>query len=123
MNIRHKIDANSSLRDDYPGGKQDIYFVRVSLSATDSNGNPVNAFATYYHPDSFFMGMSDFRAAWAQRGIMPPRILRGVKWKDQMRRIRDRSTGKGTEGAGLPTWLVNVDNTEGFEPVPGDSPV
>ena len=54
---------------------------------------------------------------------MPPRILRGVRWKDQMRRIRDRSTGKGTEGAGLPTWLVNVDNTEGFEPVPGDSPV
>ena len=58
-----------------------------------------------------------------QRGIMPPRILRGVKWKDQMRRIRDRSTGKGTEGAGLPTWLVNIDNTEGFEPIPGDSPV
>ena len=123
MNIRHKIDSNSPLRDDYPGGKQGIYFIRVSLSATDSNGNPVNAFATYYHPDSFFMGMSDFRAAWAQRGIMPPRILRGVKWKDQMRRIRDRSTGKGTEGAGLPTWLVNVDNTEGFEPIPGDSPV
>jgi hypothetical protein len=69
------------------------------------------------------MGMSDFRAAWAKRGIMPPRILRGVRWKDQMRRIRDTSTGKGTEGAGLPTWLVNVDNTEGFEPIPGDSPV
>ena len=123
MNIRHKIDENSPLRDDYPGGKQDVYFIRVSLSATDSNGNPVNAFATYYHPDSFFMGMADFRAAWAERGIMPPRILRGVRWKDQMRRIRDGSTGKGTEGAGLPTWLVNVDNTEGFEPIPGDSPV
>ena len=123
MNIRHKIDADSPLRDDYPGGKQDVYFIRVSLSATDSNGNPVNAFATYYHPDSFFMGMSDFRAAWAERGIMPPRILRGVRWKDQMRRIRDGSTGRGTEGAGLPTWLVNVDNTEGFEPIPGDSPV
>jgi len=117
MNIRHVIDENSPLRADYPGGKLGIYFIRVSLSATDSNGNPVSAFASYYHPDSFFMGMRDFREAFAARKVMPPRILQGVRWSDQMRRIRDKSTNKGTEGVGLPTWLVNIDNTEAFEPI------
>jgi len=117
LNIRHKIDENSPLRDDYPGGKLGIQYCRVSVSATDSNGNPVNASANYYHQDSFVASQSDWSSAWRARGLLPPRILSGVRWKDQLRRIRDKSTGQPITGMGLPIFLVNIDNFAEVEPI------
>jgi len=117
LTIRHVIDENSPLHDDFPGGKLSLQYCRVSVSAVDSNGNPVNAVANYYAQDGFFYGMEDWQGAWRARGVLPPRILSGVRWKDQIRRIRDQTTGKAVVGHGLPVFYLNLDNFSQVEPI------
>jgi len=118
LNIRHKIDDASPFSENFPGGKLAVQYIRISVSATDSNGNPVNASANYYHPDSFFFKLPDFRSYWEDKNMLPPRILRGVRWKDQIRRIRDRTTGAPVVGRGLPAFAINIDNFSETEPIP-----
>jgi hypothetical protein len=45
-----------------------VMYIRVSMSATDNHGIPVNAGIVYYDPDSFFAQRPAFSGAFAKRG-------------------------------------------------------
>ncbi|MDC1215224.1 hypothetical protein N8152_00165 [bacterium] len=89
VNIRHVIDTNSPLHPS-KGFVNTINHVRVAVSATDSNGLPVNASMVYFSPgDPFYGSQSAFRQAFSKRGYIFPRVLRGYKFQHQTRMFRN----------------------------------
>jgi hypothetical protein len=83
--------------------------VRVSMSATDNHGIPVNAGIVYYDPHSFFAQKPAFSGAFAKQGYLFPRLLRGSKFCDQMRMFRDENMDM-IKPKTLPMLICDLDN-------------
>jgi hypothetical protein len=123
LNIRHVIDENSPLHASR-GLVDTIMHVRVAVSATDGVGLPVNASMVYYSPrDKFYGGQPAFREAFAKRGFIFPRVLRGHAFQDQIRMFRnleqpDASMETPTK---LPLLAINFDTMGRAEEKSGDA--
>lgn len=108
LTIKHEVDENSPL---HPSQVllQSLMYVRVSMSATDNHGIPVNAGIVYYDPHSFFAQRSAFWGAFAKQGFLFPRLLRGKSFCDKMRMFRDERMIMITPKT-LPMLICNLDN-------------
>ena len=108
LTIKHEIDENSPLHPSR-GLLQYLMYIRVSMSATDNHGIPVNAGIVYYDPDSFFVQRPAFSRAFAKQGYLFPRLLRGKKFCDQMRMFRDEQMNM-IKPETLPMLICDLDN-------------
>ena len=106
--IGWRRDENSPLHPSR-GLLQYLMYIRVSMSATDNHGIPVNAGIVYYDPDSFFVQRPAFSRAFAKQGYLFPRLLRGKKFCDQMRMFRDEQMNM-IKPETLPMLICDLDN-------------
>ena len=105
MTVKHDLRSPTSpLRDTTV---DHIMLLEVTVTATDSNGNPVFAAAIYHPPNSHIVKASCFQGAYGDR--LYPRLLTG-KWRDQMRPFKEPNTGAPFEATDLPLYVYNMDN-------------
>ena len=104
MTARHVNSPTSPLRDTTV---DHIMLVEVTVTATDSNGNPAFAGANYHPPNSHIVKSSCHQGAYGER--LYPRLLRG-KWRDQMRPFKEANTGAPFKATDLPLYVYNMDN-------------
>lgn len=104
MTARHVNSPTSPLRDTTV---DHIMLLEVTVTATDSNGNPVFAGANYHPPNSHIVKSSCHQGAYGER--LYPRLLRG-KWRDQMRPFKEANTGAPFKATDLPLYVYNMDN-------------
>jgi hypothetical protein len=98
--------------------------VRVAVSATDGVGLPVNASMVYYSPrDKYYGGQPAFREAFAKRGFVFPRVLRGHAFKDQIRMFRnlEQPDAPMETPTKLPLLAINFDTMGRAEEKSGDA--
>jgi hypothetical protein len=123
LNIRHVIDEKSPLHPSR-GMVDHIMHVRVAVSATDGVGLPVNASMVYYSPrDKYYGGQPAFREAFAKRGFVFPRVLRGHAFKDQIRMFRnlEQPDAPMETPTKLPLLAINFDTMGRAEEKSGDA--
>ena len=76
--VQHEINEDSPL---HPSKKHGINLIRISLQATDTSGLPVNETMTWYDSSSIFQGDGAVKM-FRDKGVRPPQILYGAKWRD-----------------------------------------
>ena len=114
INVVHKIDERSPLstsNPEYAG----VNMVRVSVSAVDGGGRPVNESFTYYGSDGIFPSHPGFVKMWTEAKCPFPRILEGCRFAEVNRFLGDKD-----ESSTLPWISVDLDGFATAVPDAGD---
>ncbi|GMH63104.1 hypothetical protein TL16_g11326 [Triparma laevis f. inornata] len=103
MNIKHSITPASPL---HPTNlaKKGMNMIRVALSATDSNGLPVNETMSWYDAEAGVFMKGPSQRAFREKGVKFPQILYKAKWRDAYNMFKPWPPSK------LPAISVDINN-------------